>query len=84
MIEMVKAASTDQTSHGVTTGYPGRQHLIGGILPRAVMTSARYEPGRAGELGGWAAPGGVPPTVECGREGERVGGDDKRRISLYE
>ena len=35
-LTVIKAASTDQTSHGVTTGYPGRQHLIGAILPRAV------------------------------------------------
>ena len=44
-------ATLEETSHGVTTGYPGRLHLIGGISPRAVMTSARYEPGRAGGLG---------------------------------
>ena len=34
-------ATLEETSHEVTTGYPGCQHLIGGISPRAVMTSAR-------------------------------------------
>ena len=66
------------TTHGVmTTGYPGRQHLIGGISPRAVMTSARYEPGRAGPAG-WARLGraGRRPSDRGMRQG---GGEGRRR-----
>ena len=60
MIEMVKAASTDQTSHGVTTGYwlPSVPAFDWRYIASGCH-DVSYEPGPAGVLG---RPGADRPT----------------------
>ena len=68
-------ATLEETSHEVTTGTQVASIWL--EVYRLGLSWRQLGMSRAG-------PGGVPSTVECGREGKRVGGDDKWRISIYE